>query len=150
MTTGVEIKFQSSNSKKTEAFASKLAQQLKGGEIIELIGDVGSGKTTFTIGLAKGLASNDVVSSPTFTIHNVYRGRLDLHHCDFYRLHNDELIKRELAEMITDSSVVALEWAEEVKNVLPAVRITICFSSLSESERELQVSIPREFDYIKL
>ena len=64
-------------------FGAKLGAELRGGEVIELIGDVGAGKTTFTKGLAKGLAIAETVQSPSFTISLVYDGRLEIVHYDF-------------------------------------------------------------------
>ena len=80
----------------TETYAEKLANRLVGGEVIELVGDVGAGKTTFVRGLAKGLGSTDHVSSPTFTVEQVYTGRLTLYHYDFYRLPDAGVVKNQL------------------------------------------------------
>ena len=68
-----------------EALGQKIGQNIRGGEIIELIGDLGAGKTTFTRGLAKGLGITDPIVSPSFTINCNYPGRegLTLHHYDF-------------------------------------------------------------------
>ena len=70
-----------------EMLGQQIGQRLRGGEIIELVGDVGAGKTTFTRGLAKGLAIHDNITSPSFTINCNYTGRdgLTLRHYDFYR-----------------------------------------------------------------
>ena len=121
-------------------FGAKLGAELRGGEVIELIGDVGAGKTTFTKGLAKGLAIAETVQSPSFTISRVYDGRLELVHYDFYRLNNAGVMALELADNLSDAEkVVVIEWAETVADILPKERIRIKISSPSETERVLEV-----------
>ena len=121
-------------------FGAKLGAELRGGEVIELIGDVGAGKTTFTKGLAKGLAIAETVQSPSFTISRVYDGRLELVHYDFYRLNNAGVMALELADNLSDAEkVVVIEWAVTVADILPKERIRIKISSPSETERVLEV-----------
>ena len=67
-----ELKLSSNNAEQTELIAVAIGKRLRGGEMIELVSDLGGGKTTFTRGLARGAGSSDVVSSPTFTISKVY------------------------------------------------------------------------------
>ena len=124
----------------TETYAEKLANRLVGGEVIELVGDVGAGKTTFVRGLAKGLGSTDHVSSPTFTVEQVYTGRLTLYHYDFYRLPDAGVVKNQLKEVLSQqNSVVVIEWAEHVRGILPKNRIVICFEVVSETDRLLHI-----------
>ncbi len=134
----------------TEAFGEKIAKQLTGGETIELISDLGGGKTTFTRGLARGLGSTDTVASPTFTISREYAGgRLQIYHFDFYRLQDAGLITDEIAEIVGDSSgVVVVEWADIVKHVLPRNRVRIKFSTTGENTRELAIQYPKALSYI--
>jgi tRNA threonylcarbamoyladenosine biosynthesis protein TsaE len=121
-------------------FGAKLGAELRGGEVIELIGDVGAGKTTFTKGLAKGLAIAETVQSPSFTISRVYDGRLELVHYDFYRLNNAGVMALELADNLSDAEkVVVIEWAETVADILPEQRIQVKISSPSETERVLEI-----------
>ena len=121
-------------------FGAKLGAELQGGEVIELIGDVGAGKTTFTKGLAKGLAITETVQSPSFTISRIYDGRLELVHYDFYRLNDAGVMALELADNLNDAEkVVVIEWAETVADILPKERIRIKISSPSETERVLEV-----------
>ena len=108
-----------------------------------LFGDVGSGKTTFVKGLAVGLAVDDDVQSPSFTISRVYEARdeLELVHYDFYRLTDAGIMANEVSEMIHDSKVVTvIEWADIVEGVLPENRYTLKFESPSETTR--RISIP--------
>lgn len=126
-----------------QELASKLGSQLKGGEVIELIGDVGAGKTTFMKGLAKGLGIAEDVQSPSFTINRLYDAKdgLVLSHYDFYRLDEPGIMKAEITEATLDSKViVAVEWAENVADVLPKNRITVTIQAVSETERDITIT----------
>ena len=100
------------NVDETYALAKKVADTLQGGEVILLGGDLGAGKTTFTKGLAKALGIDDEVTSPTFTILNVYEdGRLKLNHLDMYRVESaDELAELGIEDCFDDDSVTVIEW----------------------------------------
>src|SRR5205807_2663685 len=102
----------------TLAIAVLIGSKLKGGEVIELVSDLGGGKTTFVKGLAKGLGSQDEVHSPSFTLSNEYRaGGLKIYHFDFYRLNEPGIMRQELAEAIADlSGVMVVEWPEIVED----------------------------------
>ncbi len=119
--------------------------------MIELVSDLGGGKTTFVRGLARGFGSHDRVASPTFTIGRVYRsGNLTMHHFDFYRLPEAGLIVEELAEVIGDQQVVTVvEWADVVQNVLPKERLTIHITrSNHEGGRTLRAAVPASLEYL--
>ena len=102
----------SRNLKDTEALAKRVADTLMGGEVIILRGDLGAGKTTFTKGLAKALGVESEVTSPTFTIMNVYEeGRLKLNHLDMYRIeHEDDLYELGVEDAIGGDTVTVIEW----------------------------------------
>lgn len=122
------------------AFGERLGGLLKGGEVIQLVGDVGAGKTTLTKGIAIGLGIDEPVQSPTFTISRLYDARdgLMLAHYDFYRLSEPGIMSLELAESVEDQTrITVLEWADIVENVLPADHLTIDITPLSETERSL-------------
>lgn len=125
-----------------QQFAHQLAQVLHGGETIELIGDVGAGKTTFTRALARGLGITSSIQSPTFTVSNRYLTPhgLTLAHYDFYRLDNAGIMRDELAESVNDAqSIVVIEWGDIIADVLPEERLTIRLQPTSETERELSI-----------
>ena len=127
----------------TRALGEKLGLLLSGGEAIELVGDVGAGKTTFVKGLAVGLGIDEDVQSPSFTISRVYDGRdeIVLAHYDFYRLSDAGIMADELTETTQDpKTVTVIEWADIVEGVLPEGRLRIVFSSPTESSRNLEVS----------
>lgn len=139
----ISMDFIASNEAETKALGQRLGSLLHGGEVIELIGDVGAGKTTFVKGLALGLAIDEDVQSPSFTISRVYDGRdgLQLAHYDFYRLHDAGIMADELQETVSDARIVTVvEWADIVEGVLPASRIRIVFTTPSENERQLTLS----------
>src|SRR6476469_6389369 len=103
-------------------FGERIGRLVKGGEIIELVGDVGAGKTTLVRGIASGMGVDETVQSPSFTISRVYDAPDDrrLVHYDFYRLQEPGIMANELDETIhEEGTVVAVEWAEAVQHVLP-------------------------------
>ena len=134
------------NLDETKRFAKMVGSVLRGGEVLELTGDVGTGKTTFTKGLAEGLGVDDDVQSPSFTISRTYTGRdgLELHHYDFYRLHDPGIMRYDIAESIADHQVVTVvEWAETVADVLPDTRSVLTFTyGDEETGRVIRVQNP--------
>lgn len=133
-----------------QQFGEKLGAQLRGGEVFELIGDVGAGKTTFTRGLAKGLGVSEQVQSPTFTISREYDGRdnLTLVHYDFYRLNEAGIMAEELAETVANrQNVTVIEWSGVASDSLPRERVVLRILPVAEDEnaREVQISGEGEF-----
>ena len=96
----------------TQQLARAISERVQPGDVILLVGDLGAGKTTFTKGLAKALGIDDEVTSPTFTILNVYEdGRLKLNHLDMYRVERaDELAELGIEDCFDDDSVTVIEW----------------------------------------
>lgn len=119
-------------------FGERLGSMLNGGEVIELVGDVGAGKTTFVRGLASGLGIEEAIQSPSFTINRVYDAPngMQLAHYDFYRLEQAGIMADELKEAIGDKrTIVIIEWADAVADVLPDDRLTIMIKPTGENER---------------
>jgi tRNA threonylcarbamoyladenosine biosynthesis protein TsaE len=126
---------------------SSIGALLRGGECIELVGDVGAGKTTFVKGLAVGLAIDDDVQSPSFTISRTYEARDDLQlvHYDFYRLNDAGIMADELREVAGHNNIVTVvEWSDIVKDVLPEDCLTLTFSAVSENERTIDIQAAGE------
>lgn len=139
------------SAEQTERLAEAIGAQLHGGEVIELVSDLGGGKTTFVRGLARGAGSRDHVASPTFTIKREYQaGDLTLHHFDFYRLAEAGLIAAELDEVAHDSkAIVIVEWSDIVQHVLPEKRLIITIEqSEAETGRKLSLQYPLELEYL--
>ncbi len=121
---------------------AKLGALLNGGECIELVGDVGAGKTTFTKGIANGMGVDEDVQSPSFTISRVYDALngLRLAHYDFYRLHDAGIMADELHEVAyAPGTITVIEWAEIVSDVLPSDRLRLEFTSNGENTRTILV-----------
>ena len=150
MTPADETKISSESPEQTEQLAEQIGKKLRGGEVIELISDLGGGKTTFVRGLAKGMGSTGKVASPSFTIENEYKaGDLTLCHFDFYRLSDAGIVKVELAEKIHDQKMVTvIEWSDIVKDALPDDRLSIKITTKSETARELSFSYPESLAYL--
>lgn len=137
MSMSVSWQVNSTSAEQTESLAEKIGRALKGGEVIELVSDLGGGKTTFVRGLARGFGSVNKVASPTFTLSRVYEaGEREMHHFDFYRLHEPGLIAEELTDVLGDHrNVVVVEWAGIVNDVLPKRRLTISIEHTLEGRR---------------
>lgn len=126
------------------AFAKEFAKELKSPAVIELIGDVGAGKTTFTRGLAEGLGVKDPVTSPSFTISKHYPFTKNGHdyilvHYDFYRLPDPGLMSDDLAENLADPDAITIvEWANSVSDLLPTDRITLKITLNPDGTRTLE------------
>ena len=120
----------------------KIGHTVKGGEVLELIGDVGAGKTTLTKAVAVGMGIMDPIQSPTFTISNRYVSPdgVTLAHYDFYRLNDAGLMKEELDETIADeTTVTVIEWGDIINDVLPADRLSVHLIPTSETERQVEI-----------
>lgn len=132
------IEFRSHSPEETRELATALGKMLTGGEVLLLHGPLGSGKTCFTQGLAKGLevADNTPVVSPTFVLHLRYEGRLTLDHIDAYRLEGaGDIGALGFDEMFSDHGVTVVEWAEILGEEMPPERLDITFSLEGETER---------------
>jgi tRNA threonylcarbamoyladenosine biosynthesis protein TsaE len=120
----------------------KLGRVAVRGLIVALQGPLGAGKTVFTKGIARGL---DVpvpryVSSPTFTIHKLYQGRLTLHHLDLYRLTGaGQLEDLGLEDALGGSGVCVIEWPDSFFEVIPHDRLVVRFLLDSPEERSLEI-----------
>ena len=134
----------------TLELGAQIGHKLRGGEVIELVSDLGGGKTAFVRGLAKGMGSKDTVRSPSFTLSNQYKvGKLTLYHFDFYRLKEPGIMRDELAEVVNDpQAVVAVEWPEIVDDVLPVDHMTVQIKVTGENERQFDFSYPEKLNYL--
>lgn len=138
-----------SSAEETIEFAKKIGAMLKGGDIIAYKGGLGAGKTTFTRGLAMGMGLPDEVSSPTFALVNEYRKNgLTLYHFDMYRIMNEESLETTgFYDYISDDSVIAVEWSENIEYCLPKSIITINIENIGGDDRRIEVKGDERFDY---
>jgi len=129
----------------TAELAFRFAGTLKPGDIVLLCGELGAGKTTFTRSMAEALGIQpDIVSSPTFTLMNVYPGQIDLVHVDFYRLlDGGDIFFDELEEMADGTRIIVIEWGDrfldQIRDWAPGRLFLVRFSMISDEERDIQV-----------
>jgi tRNA threonylcarbamoyladenosine biosynthesis protein TsaE len=140
----------STSASATISLAEKIGWQLRGGEAIKLIGDLGGGKTTFVRGLTSGMGSRDAVRSPSFTLANEYRAQdLMLHHFDFYRLAEAGVMRGGLAEALADpKAIVAVDWGDLTEDVLPEERLTVSLRPTGPDIREIVLEYPEQLEYL--
>ena len=132
-----------SSSEETESLAAELARGFKGGEVVLLSGELGTGKTTFVRGLARGLELDaDEVSSPTFVLLTTYPGRLSLHHADLYRLGDADDRELGLEELPGEQGVLAIEWAERLSWRPWASTISVSLEHDGSDRRRIRVELP--------
>lgn len=120
----------------------KLAKKLKAGDVVALVGELGSGKTVLTKGIARGLGVKDAryVNSPTFVIIKEYKARIPLYHFDLYRLNKSSVIDAEnFEEYFYDDGVTVIEWADKIRRLLPKKYIEVRLSVAGENKRKVEV-----------
>ena len=120
-------------------YGKKLAQSLQAPQVLELLGDVGAGKTTFVRGLAKGLDIKEPVTSPSFTISKTYAFNHGvLIHYDFYRLNDPGLMSEDLEESINNPNAITIvEWGASVNDILPENHTIITINYNDDNSREV-------------
>ncbi len=132
------------NEEETMLFAQKLAKTVGKGVVFTLKGDLGAGKTHFVKGFVKGLGSDELVTSPTFTLLNVYEGgRCPVYHFDMYRLSSleeaEDLGFEEYFNLETLDGIVFVEWPERVEGLIKCPHIEIDLQSLEGNKRKIIV-----------
>jgi tRNA threonylcarbamoyladenosine biosynthesis protein TsaE len=133
------LEFISRGTEYTRRVGIRLGTILKSGDVICLVGDLGSGKTTLVQGMAAGWGSLDRVTSPTFVLVNLYR-RLDggqFHHLDAYRLKDAKEAEELDMEADIDSGPLVVEWAERISAALPKDHLWVSLRIVDENQRDL-------------
>ena len=131
----------------TKEFAEQLLQLIKRGQVICLVGDLGAGKTTLTQYLCELLGVQDYVTSPTFNLMNTYTGVLhgqpiNIHHFDVYRIFDaDEMYEIGFDEFLFGDGICIVEWANQVKDMIPKDSLWITLSLTPEGNRVLNMEI---------
>jgi len=127
----------------TQAVGEALGAQLGPGAVVACVGELGAGKTCFLQGVARGLGVTTDVTSPTFVLVNVYRGRLPVYHMDAYRTESLlEVVDLGLEEMLDGDGVTLIEWADKVRPLLPARAIVVRITGLGDEPRRIEVEEP--------
>jgi tRNA threonylcarbamoyladenosine biosynthesis protein TsaE len=132
--------FITENSKQTKKLGEILAKEIKGGAVICLSGDLGSGKTTFTQGLLRGLKVKGPYTSPTFVIMKKYKK--NIFHFDAYRVTDKDVLNLGWEEIIADNppvggNVIIVEWADRIKKIIPKGSLWIKFEWVGENKRKI-------------
>ncbi len=116
----------STSEETTSKIGKILGRNLQPGTVVALNGELGAGKTVFARGVAEGLDVQVVVNSPSYVIMNLYRGRMELYHFDFYRLEEEEELQElGLEEYFYGDGITLIEWADKFPGVLPTTRVEI-------------------------
>jgi len=132
-----------SSGEETINLGLRLGTLLNEGDIVALAGDLGSGKTWFTKGVALGLeiSADTVITSPSFSLMNEYQGRYALFHIDVYRLENvSDFLDAGLDEYLYGNGITVMEWADRWPEILPGRSIKVQFLILDEYSREITLS----------
>jgi tRNA threonylcarbamoyladenosine biosynthesis protein TsaE len=122
------IKIETHSFEETVEFGKRLGAKLESGDVICLSGDLGTGKTALTNGIAKSLGIDSYITSPTFTLVNEYEGRLPLYHFDVYRISDpDEMFDIGFEEYLNGEGITIIEWGEQINEILPKeiIRVNI-------------------------
>jgi len=118
----------------------KIGAALSGGEKLLLIGDLGAGKTVMARGIAEGAGSNDEVSSPTYVIEKIYRGRIQIRHIDLYRIEKREIYSLDLDALENASDAIMIEWGDKlpISYRKDSIEVKIDFNE-TENDRLIEI-----------
>lgn len=140
--------FTTTSAGQTRKLGELMAKELRGGEIICLIGELGSGKTTFAQGALKGLGAAGPHTSPTFIVMKQYRSKdqsrkggtrtKNVYHVDAYRVHAQDVLNLGWEEIVADKkNIVIVEWAERIKSIIPERAVWLKFEHIDGDQRKI-------------
>jgi tRNA threonylcarbamoyladenosine biosynthesis protein TsaE len=141
----IAAKLQTNSPEETASAGEIIGESLLPGDVVALTGELGSGKTVLTKGIAVGLGfpSGDSVTSPTYKLLNQYKGRVMINHFDAYRLKGaSDFMDAGGEELLGTDSVCIVEWAERIMEALPEDALKVFIRVLSNSKRQLELEIP--------
>ena len=138
----LQISFESDSPAATRLIAERIGRRVPPGMVLAIEGDLGSGKTCFVQGLARGLGvpPEVYVTSPSYTLVNSYEGRLPLHHVDLYRLAEADLDDIGLYDLMTPPAITAIEWAERMAQDRPAEILVVGLVVTAVERRRLTLA----------
>ena len=135
----MEYKFTTCSEEETIELAQNFESEKFSNMVICLNGELGSGKTIFTKGFAQAMEITDTITSPTFTIIKEYEGDMPLYHMDVYRL-DEESFDIGIEEYFNKNGICIIEWADNIKSILPKERLEIKFKVIEENKRVLIIN----------
>ncbi|MFB6285824.1 MAG: tRNA (adenosine(37)-N6)-threonylcarbamoyltransferase complex ATPase subunit type 1 TsaE [Candidatus Bipolaricaulia bacterium] len=140
----VEQDRRSDSAERTHTWGRDLAERLKPGVCVLLVGDLGAGKTTLMRGIAEGLGIDPTeIHSPTFVLIHEHEGRLPLYHVDAYRVSDpDELVEVGLLEYLHGDGVTVIEWGDQVRTLVPDDAWEIRLHHVDEGRRRIELVVP--------
>ena len=137
--------YQTQSEEETFKLGQLLADELKPGDAVSLEGDLGTGKTAITKGIASGLGISEPITSPTFTLVNTYEGRTTLHHFDVYRVDDpDELFAIGWEEDFSDDAITLVEWGNLVSDILPPDTLHILLTRDEQNPDSRTITLERQ------
>ena len=136
----------------TRALGRRLAEALQPGDVLLLYGNLGAGKSEMTRGIAEGLGVAGPVTSPSFTIMNMYDdGRVPLYHFDWYRLESaEELYEMGMDEYLGGDGVAVVEWPTQCPEAIPDTHLAVTLKPVGESDREITLTPMGDFRPINI
>jgi tRNA threonylcarbamoyladenosine biosynthesis protein TsaE len=139
----MEAEIVTASPEETAAAGERLAARLGPGDVVALTGELGSGKTCFVQGIARGLGVTAGATSPTFVLVNEYRGRVPVHHVDAYRTQTlTELLDLGLEELIAGEGVTLIEWADRCEPLLPPHTVRVHIEGVGDEPRRIRITPP--------
>ena len=130
--------YQTHSEEETIALGQEVAKGLSGGGVVAMFGGLGMGKTAFVRGMARILAPEAAVTSPTFALVNEYGGDPPLYHFDMYRVGSwEDLYATGFFDYLEQRSVLAIEWSENIENAIPPGSLLVTFERLGETARRI-------------
>ena len=134
--------FRTESPEETQTLGEELGKKLKPGSVIALIGDLGTGKTCLTQGIARGvgIAPHEVVSSPSYILINEYNGNIPIYHIDLYRIETtEEISELGLGEYVDGLGICIIEWADRMQDDLPDTCIMVHITWEDENSRSIKI-----------
>ena len=137
--------FNSTSDSETQALGAQVGKELKKGDVVLLVGNLGAGKTVFTKGIVEGVGSDKPVrvKSPTYTIVNEMETAIPIFHLDLYRLESEtDLLEIDLEDYLDQEGIVVVEWGDRFELNLPKKPIRVEIEHVGESERKITIERP--------
>jgi tRNA threonylcarbamoyladenosine biosynthesis protein TsaE len=141
---GAHVVIKTRAAAETEALGRRLGARLRPGDVVALVGPLGSGKTVLARGIALGAGAAGYIASPSYVVVREYHGPVRIYHADLYRIGPaEDLDVLGLDDLMNGSGVLVVEWADRAVGLLPAERVEVeCAFGVAEDERILTLSAP--------